>query len=34
MKKYAELIAQGKPVHPYSLQCKVVSLCPVFKGAY
>jgi hypothetical protein len=21
-KKYAELFAQGKPIHPYSLQCK------------
>jgi hypothetical protein len=26
MKKYAELFAQGKPIHPYSLQCKVVSI--------
>jgi hypothetical protein len=33
-KKYAELFAQGKPIHPYSLQCKAFSLCPVFKGAY
>lgn len=26
MKKYAELFAQGKPIHPYSLQCKAVSI--------
>jgi hypothetical protein len=32
--KYAELFAQGKPIHPYSLQCKVFSLYPVFKGVY
>jgi hypothetical protein len=25
MKKYVELFAQGKPIHPYSLQCKAVS---------
>ena len=25
-KKYAELFAQGKPIHPYSLQCKVFSI--------
>ena len=24
--KYAELFAQGKPIHPYSLQCKAFSL--------
>jgi len=24
--KYAELFAQGKPIHPYSLQCKTVSI--------
>ena len=34
LKKYAELFAQGKPIHPYSLQCKAFRLCPVFKGAY
>jgi len=26
MKKYAELFAQGKPIHPYSLQCKAFSI--------
>jgi hypothetical protein len=24
--KYAELFAQGKPIHPYNLQCKAVSI--------
>jgi hypothetical protein len=24
--KHAELLAQGKPIHPYSLQCKAFSI--------
>jgi len=26
MKEYAELFAQGKPIHPYSLQCKAFNI--------
>jgi len=26
MKKHAELFAKGKPIHPYSLQCKVLNI--------
>jgi hypothetical protein len=32
--KYAELFAQGKPIHPHRLQGRAFSLYPVFKGAY